>query len=430
MDFHVGQTFGDYTITGVLGAGGMGRVYKVGHNITGRTEAMKVLSSEVATDTQIKRFEREMRILARLSHPNIAALHNAVHGEQQLILLMEFIEGRTLEGILAAGRIPLDTGIEFIKQILWALAYAHQQGVVHRDVTPANVLITTFGQVKLTDFGLSKSFGDPLLTSCGEILGALPYMAPEQVKGVTQPDQRSDLYSVAAILYEHLTGRKPFGTNRQLAPVLTDSEPEPQPPSQIDPKLSSKWDPIIRRALDRNPEHRFQSAQEFLDAIAQINAAPVTEIPLPHLSKVALGGAILAGVVVALAASPAIKSFEPVAHLSVPAQKLHIAPPKFATVVAPPAAPPETRHVAVFTRAPRPKRVATSATAIVIEPPPALSIANSPLEARPDAPLPIPEQAVLAPPPAEAAPPPKKTFWNKMNVFKKKKTPDSPDSSK
>src|ERR1700728_3341147 len=93
MGFHVGQTFGDYTITGVLGAGGMGRVYKVQHNITGRTEAMKVLSSEIATDTQIKRFEREMRILARLSHPNIAALHNAVHGEQQLILLMEFIEG-------------------------------------------------------------------------------------------------------------------------------------------------------------------------------------------------------------------------------------------------------------------------------------------------------------------------------------------------
>jgi serine/threonine-protein kinase len=433
MDFHVGQTFGDYSITGVLGAGGMGRVYKVEHLLTKRTEAMKVLSSEVATDTQVKRFEREMRVLARLNHPNIAALHNAVHGEKQLILMMEFIEGRTLESILAGGRLPIETGIGYIKQILSALGYSHQQGIVHRDVTPANVMVTAAGEVKLTDFGLSKSYGDPLLTNCGDILGALPYMAPEQVKGVTQPDQRSDLYSAAAILYEHLTGQKPFGTNRRLAPVLTDSEAEPQPPSQLDPGLPSKWDPIIRRGLDRNPEHRYQTAQEFLDAMAQSGAAPVAEFPLPRLSKLAVGTAILAGVVVALAASPAIKSLRPVASMSVPSQRLHIAPPNFATSVAPSTRPAEP--VARLMKAPRPKRVATSAKAIVIEPPPALSIASSPLDSQPAAPLDLPEQAVIAPPPAEpdasqAAPPPKKSFWGKMNVFKKKKSVDPPETSK
>jgi serine/threonine protein kinase len=211
MSFHVGETFGDYSITALLGAGGMGRVFRVEHSLTKRIEAMKVLSAELASEIQIKRFEREMRSLAKLSHPNIAALHNAVHSDNQLILFLEFIEGRTLESILATGRLEVETGVGYIKQVLLALGYAHKQGVVHRDVTPANVIIVADGQVKLSDFGLSKSFGDSLLTNCGEILGSLPYLAPEQLKGATQPDRRSDLYSVGAILYEHLTGRKPFG---------------------------------------------------------------------------------------------------------------------------------------------------------------------------------------------------------------------------
>src|SRR5579863_8156389 len=215
MDLQVGQTFGDYSVTGLLGAGCTGPVYKVEHCLTKRTEAMKVLSADLATEVQVKRFEREMRVLARLNHPNIAVLYNALHWEKQLILLMEFIEGQTLEDMLGAGRLPMDAGVGYIKQILRALGYSHQQGVVHRDVTPANVLVTAAGEVKLTDFGLSKSFSDPLLTNCGEILGSLPYLAPERLKGTTRPDRRSDLFSVGAILYEHLTGQKPFGADRR-----------------------------------------------------------------------------------------------------------------------------------------------------------------------------------------------------------------------
>src|SRR5580658_1474345 len=145
MDFHVGQKLGDYTVTGIAGAGGIGRVYKVEHRLTKRTEAMKVLSAEFATDIQILRFEREMRVLARLSHPNIAVLHNAIHSEKQLILFMEFIDGPTLESMLRAGRLPVATGIGYIKQTLSALRYAHQQGVVHRDVSPANLIVTAGG---------------------------------------------------------------------------------------------------------------------------------------------------------------------------------------------------------------------------------------------------------------------------------------------
>src|SRR5580692_2122222 len=136
MSFHVGQTFGDYSITALLGAGGIGQVYRVEHSLTNRTETMKVLA-ELASENSIKRFEREMRALAKLSHPNIAALHNALQSENQLILLMEYIEGQTLESMFHAGRLPLETGVGYIKQMLSALGYAHQQGVVHRDVTPA-----------------------------------------------------------------------------------------------------------------------------------------------------------------------------------------------------------------------------------------------------------------------------------------------------
>jgi eukaryotic-like serine/threonine-protein kinase len=405
MAFHVGQTFGDYSITGLLGAGGMGQVYKVEHRLTQRTEAMKVLAAEFATDIQILRFEREMRVLARLSHPNIAVLHNAIHSEKQLILFMEFVDGRTLESVLSAGRLPIDTGIGYIKQILSALRYAHQQGVVHRDVTPANVIVTADGEVKLTDFGLSKSFGDPLLTNCGEILGALPYLAPEQLKGVTQPDQRSDLYSVGAILYEHLTGQKPFGADRRLAAVITDSEAEPQPPSQLEPSLANKWDEIIRRALARNPEHRYQSAGEFLDAIAQLDEAAVAELPLPRLRTMGVGVAIFAGLVLALVASPELNSLRPVAPLTAPFERMHIAPPDFATALAAPELPPPPPPPP----APR-KRIVRSAKAIAAvadtdTEPPAAPVAES---ADPAAPTPAPAQ-------------PKRTFWSKMNVFKKKR---------
>ncbi len=425
MHFQVGDIFGDYVITGILGAGRTGHVYKVEHCLTKRAEVMKILSAEFATDTQIKRFEREMRVLARLSHPNIAGLHSAIHSEKQMILLMEYVEGETLESMLAVGRLPIDTGIGFIKQLLLALQYAHQQGVVHRDVTPANVIITKESEAKLREFGLSKSFGDSLLTNCGEIMGALPYLAPEQLKGVTQPDRRSDLYSAGAILYEHLTGKKPFGSNRRLAPVLTDSEAEPLPPSQLERRLPAAWDQILRRALDRNPEHRYQSAQEFLEAIIELDEAIVPEIRLPYLNKLALGAAILAGLVVALAASPAIKSLAPVATMSVPSQRLHIAPPAFATSIAPPQPiPPQEPQPRLA------KRVVHLAKSVLanIEPPvvsPAVAAPESVAAVAPPVAETVDSAAQGPDNPAPAPAQPKKSFWGKINVFKKKKNVDA-----
>jgi eukaryotic-like serine/threonine-protein kinase len=420
MDLQVGQMFGEYEITALLD--GTRRMYKVEHRLTKRTEAMKVLSAEIANETQTKRFNREMRALARLNHPNIAVLHNALHWENQLILLMEFVDGQTLEGVLNAGHLPLDIGIAYIKQILLALRYAHERGIVHRDITPANVLITTDGEVKMSDFGLSKAFGDSLLTNCGEILGALPYLAPEQVKGTTQPDLRSDLFSVGAILYELLTGKKPFGANRKLAPVLTDSESDPEPPSRLGPAISQQWDEIVRRALARDPRHRFQSAEEFLDAIAQVDQPAIeTEFSIPHIGPVGIGLVIVAGLALALVASPAMKLLRPEPS-AISFHALHISPPSFATSFtsanvkqAKPAEPPHSQ------RASEPLQPAQTSN-------PDLT-ATTP---RPAIPTESVKQDVNegAPPsePAEAGAPEvtiqkKKTFWNKLNVFKKK----SPD---
>jgi serine/threonine-protein kinase len=433
VDLHVGQKFGEYEIIGLLEVGGMGPMYKVEHCLTKRTEAMKVLPTELATESQIKRFERELRVLARLSHPNIAVLYNALHSENQLILLMEFIDGQTLESMLSAGRLPLDTGIGYIRQILLAIRYVHQQGVVHRDITPANVMITTAGEVKLSDFGLSKAFSDSLLTNCGEILGALPYLAPEQVKGATHPDRRSDLYSVGAILYELLTGQKPFGANRKLAPVLTDSEGDPQPPSQLEPSLSPQWDNIIRHALARDPRHRYQSADEFLGSIAQLEQSVKAEFSPAHKGALGIGLAIVTGLILALVALPAIHPFHPALSAIMPMHTLHIPPPAFATSTTvfgkqtalrttPPLAKPAQKHGS--------KR---AAEASVFEPPPPAQTSNhDPAEptSSPELTVPTanvgqdvnqasaPEQAEVGVSPAPTQK--KRTLWNKLNVFKKK----------
>src|SRR3984893_6217783 len=183
MSFHVGETFGDYQITGIIGAGSMGQVFQAEHRLTKRLEAVKVVTAEFAAERQIQRFQREIAVQAALNHPNIAAVHNALHIDGRFVLVMEFIEGQTLEMLLQTGKLPLDTGLGYIRQTLSALSYAHARGVIHRDVTPANLIVTSNGTVKLTDFGVAKAFGDVQLTNCGEVVGSLQYMAPEQIRG-------------------------------------------------------------------------------------------------------------------------------------------------------------------------------------------------------------------------------------------------------
>src|SRR5258707_7025602 len=206
MSFEAGATVDAYRIISTLGSGGMGKVFRVEHALTNRQEAMKVLAGpRLRAGDEAQRFLREIKLQASLNHPNIAAVHHAFWLNDDLVMVMELVEGATLRSLLEVGRIPLKTALNFADQALGALHYAHQHSVVHRDVTPANILITPGGVVKLTDFGLAKAPSDLRLTQTGALMCSLYYMSPEQVRGMAKLDGRTDVYSLGVVLYEMTT---------------------------------------------------------------------------------------------------------------------------------------------------------------------------------------------------------------------------------
>ena len=185
MSLDIGSRIGDYEIVSALGAGGMGKVFKVRNVISDRVEAMKVLLPDLEHEPELAdRFMREIKVQASLQHPNIAALHTALRVDNQLLMLMELVEGITLDQRLQQGPVPLRDGVDYIGQVLGALGYAHQHGVIHRDIKPANMMLTAKGTVKLMDFGIAKAAADRKLTMTGTTMGSLYYMSPEQIKGM------------------------------------------------------------------------------------------------------------------------------------------------------------------------------------------------------------------------------------------------------
>ena len=180
MAHNIGDRVGDYQIIDVLGAGGMGKVYKVQNIISERVEAMKVLLPNLAGDPDLAdRFMREIKVQASLQHQNIASLHTAQRVDNQLIMLIEFVEGQTIEALVRQGPVPVPKAIDYIKQVLLALGYAHSRSVIHRDIKPANMMLTPSGVVKLMDFGIAKLSEDRRLTQTGRTVGSLYYMSPE-----------------------------------------------------------------------------------------------------------------------------------------------------------------------------------------------------------------------------------------------------------
>ena len=178
MELQIGSTIGDYQVVGILGAGGMGKVFKVRNTISDRVEAMKILLPDLANAPELAdRFLREIKVQASLEHPNIASLHTAVRVENQLLMLMEFVDGVTLEQKLKEGPLPTAQAVDYIQQVLSALEYAHARGVVHRDIKPANMMLTPGGVIKLMDFGIAKASGDHKLTMTGTTMGSLYYMS-------------------------------------------------------------------------------------------------------------------------------------------------------------------------------------------------------------------------------------------------------------
>jgi len=275
MNLEIGSTIGDYQVVGILGTGGMGKVYRVRNVISDRVEAMKVLLPDLAHQPELAdRFLREIKVQASLEHPNIASMHTALRVDNQLLMLMEAVEGVSLDQKLKDGPLPAAEAVDYIMQALAALDYAHARGVVHRDIKPGNMMLTPEGVVKLMDFGIARSTDDLKLTQTGTAVGSLYYMSPEQIQGVTAPDARSDLYSVGVSLYELVTGKRPFDGESQFAIMSAHLLGTPVPPITVDPRLQKMLNDVILMAVAKDANARFQTAAALRNALSNVVSGP------------------------------------------------------------------------------------------------------------------------------------------------------------
>jgi len=263
LDPLIGSFFdGRYKIVRKLGAGGMANVYLAEDQELGRRVAIKILNDRHANDDQfVERFRREAKNAAALSHPNIVSIYDRGEAEGTYYIAMEFLDGRSLkELIVTRGPAPVPVAVEYTRQILSALRFAHRHGIVHRDIKPHNVLVDGEGRVKVTDFGIARA-GASQMTEAGSIVGTAQYLSPEQARG-TNVDQRSDLYSLGVVLYELLTGAAPFSGDTPVEIAMKHLSQAPEPPSAKRPNLPHDLDLLVMRALAKDPEERYQSAEE------------------------------------------------------------------------------------------------------------------------------------------------------------------------
>ncbi len=271
---------GPYEIVSLLGAGGMGEVYRARDTRLDREVAIKVLPQHLSRSPEFKqRFEREAKSISQLTHPNICTLHDVGHHEGTDYLVMELLEGESLAQRLGKGPLPLDAVLKHGVEIASALDAAHRKGVVHRDLKPGNVLLTKTG-AKLLDFGLAKSSGvmdsDPSavtvtqpLTSKGTILGTFQYMAPEQLEG-TEADARTDIFAFGAVLYEMATGKRAFEGASRASLIASIMSSQPRPISDLQPLTPPALDRLIRKCLAKAPDARWQSASDIADELRWI----------------------------------------------------------------------------------------------------------------------------------------------------------------
>jgi serine/threonine-protein kinase len=248
----------------------MGKVYKVRNVISDRVEAMKILLPNLAAQKELAdRFLREIKLLASLDHPNIAKLNTALTLDNQLVMMMEYVDGVTLASRLLGGPIAPTDAAKYSDQVLSALSYAHKLNVIHRDVKPANMMLTSQGVVKLMDFGIARPNDEAGMTSTGATLGSMNYMSPEQVR--CEPvDQRSDLYSMGVSLYEMVTGKLPFRGHSNYSVMSAHLQETPQPPIAVRPDLPKGLSDIILMAMAKNPPDRFQTAEAFGAALRSV----------------------------------------------------------------------------------------------------------------------------------------------------------------
>jgi serine/threonine-protein kinase len=264
MSIQPGQRIGDYEILELLENTKEGVAYKVRNVILQRLEVLRVLPKMLQDDHDaVTRFLREAQVHARMSHPNIVSFYHATQLDGHLIMTSELVEGTTLAARRELGPLPVADALACLNQVLSALGYAHGLGIVHRDVTPSNIILTSDGTVKLTGFGLAKATQDNQLTQPGTVIGSLNYISPEQIKGSAKLDGRTDIYSAGVVLYEALTGRRPFHRKSQFELMLAHMSELPQAPTMVNPDVSAELSEIVLTAMAKDPSARFQTAEEF-----------------------------------------------------------------------------------------------------------------------------------------------------------------------
>ena len=267
MAFTAGQQVGDYEILQILGVGGLGAVYKARHRISRRCDALKIALPERMESAEMeKRFEREIQLLAGLDHPNIARLYSAFYHGDQLVMVIELVEGEDLRTRSRRVPIALPALLSFSRQVLAALGYAHTSGVVHRDVKPANIMITAGEQIKVLDFGIATGGLSGEITATGALIGSVNYMSPEQISG-RRATAQSDVYAFGITLFELITGELPLRAATSFEMMQAHMQQTPRALSELRPDVPASLAAAIARALAKQPQDRFASAQEMLRAL-------------------------------------------------------------------------------------------------------------------------------------------------------------------
>ncbi len=318
----IGKEIGNYRILEKIGQGGMGVVYKAVETHLDRVVAVKALNPEYSANPQLlERFRGEARAQAQLNHPNLATLYTFLVVDNIAYMVMEFVEGETFHQLIARrGPIPPTEAVPLFRQALAGVGHAHRLGIVHRDIKPSNLMLNRDGVVKVMDFGLAKVTGGHGVTRTGVRLGTAYYMSPEQI--LAKPvDVRSDIYSLGATLYEMLTARTPFHADSEFQILNDHVNTAPPPPSGFGAQIPGGIEHAILKALAKEPENRFQTADQFSAALERpeefylaatvVDAAPFT--PVPKITPAPVQPAVrpksrwplLAGIVVVLAAAAA-----------------------------------------------------------------------------------------------------------------------------
>lgn len=284
---YVGQVLDNrYRIDKIIGVGGMAVVFRAFDMLIGRNVAVKILKEDIARDeVSVKRFINESKAVSMLSHPNIVTIYDVSVRADAKYIVMEYIEGITLKNyMLKKGKMELGEIIAMIEQILGALEHAHQKGIVHRDIKPQNIMLLKNGIIKVTDFGIAKLPNAETVTMQDSAIGTVYYISPEQASG-SQIDARSDIYSLGVMMYEMATGKLPFTADSPVSVALMQINDDAPPAKEANPAIPLGLSQIIARAMNKDPELRYQSATQMLRQIARLKADPNVTFKAPKKKK-------------------------------------------------------------------------------------------------------------------------------------------------